>query len=115
MNANTIFLIDALALSMALYFTAYLLYGRFKHRPFVGEHMPGTSGHKAFLKLVKSNKYLAVSIIVILFFILNVIFDVRRILGRPSSHSILVVVPIMIALTYIIATLLLPKILLGKK
>ncbi len=99
---------------MGLHFTTYLIYGRVKNKSLVGNYKPGTPGYDTFRKLVDSNKYLAISVTITLVFIVNTMFDVRRILHGSSSHSILLVVPVMVVLAFLLLFMLMPT-MLGKK
>jgi len=71
-------------------------------------------GYDTFRKLI-SNKILAISIVVTLFFIVNAIFDARRVLKSPYSHSVLIVAPVMVVAAFVILFPLLSKILAPKR
>ncbi len=115
MNANGSFIFDILLFSIGLHFSLYLIYGRITGRPLVGPYQPKAPGYKTFLKLVNNTKYLAITIIVTLFFTLNTVLDVARILRSSSSHSILVVAPLIVVLAFGISIPVLTRILIPRK
>lgn len=108
------YLIDILLVFTGLFGIVYILYGRATQKVLIGGHKPGTPSYDAVMRFVKNTKYLVIAVGTTLFFLINTIFDVRKILQSDQSHSILIVAPIMVIVTYALVFIMLPVV-FGKK
>jgi hypothetical protein len=115
MNASAGYFLDVILGISAIFFVINLLYGRIKRKALIGGYKPGVPGYEAFSKWVNSNRNLTVAVVVAIFFIVNAIFDARKILEDPNAPtSLLVVAPVMVVLAFFIIVLVLPKILIKR-
>ena len=114
MNSSMNFVIDVMMLVIGMHFIAYMLYGRLRRRPLVGDYKPGDHGYAAFLRFVNNNKYLASAVALTAFFALTTLLDVRRILDASSSSSILIWVPVLVVASLFVMLYIMSS-LLGKK
>ena len=113
MDTHANYFIDVLFSITGLFFATYIIYGRVKRKPLIGDYKAGTPGYEAFRKIVENNKYLAITILGVLFFVVSAAFDARTILHSSSSRAILIVAPILNVLVFLIGVVLTPFI-LGK-
>ncbi|HEY5668039.1 MAG TPA: hypothetical protein VIR03_02625 [Candidatus Saccharimonadales bacterium] len=114
MNAAQNFFIDVILVEMSLFFIVYLIYGRTKQKPLVGNYRPGDAGYQTFKNLVSNTKVLFFSIAAVVIATIDLITSSRAVLHSKASHSILVVAPIMATAGMLIVLLVLP-VLLAKK
>jgi|GEM_PF-2848861 len=99
MNANLKYFVDVLLLISGLFFVFYLVYGRAKRKPLIGNYEPGKIGYEEFIKLVTNLKVLVVATAITMFFIFRVVIDAQDIL-HYSSVSILLIPVVLILLSF---------------
>lgn len=108
------FVADVLCFAMSLLFLVYIIYGKSKRKSIIGGYKPGTPGYDVFLRFVNNKKYLVLIASATAIFTVNLGFAVKDVLKSDSSHSILIVVPIMVIAAFAISIFVLPGV-LGKK
>jgi len=86
---------------MSLFYVVYIIYGRVKRKSIIGNYRPGVPGYDVFRKII-ANKFLVISSILAVFFILNAIFDARRVLQSSYSDSVLIVAPVGVILLFLL-------------
>lgn len=104
MNPNTAFTFDVLFLAIGLYALVSIIYGRVKHKTFIGDYYgPGGPGHGMFMKFVKNNVYLSLVVIATLLAASSMVYDVFRVLEQPSStYSIFIVGPAVVIIGFVV-------------
>ena len=105
MNPNMAYSTDVTLAFMSLFFIAYIIYGRINNRSLIGGYKQGVPGYEVFRKII-TNKYLAISSVLAVLFILNAVLDARRVLQSPYSDSVLVIAPVGIILLFSVIVLI---------
>jgi hypothetical protein len=106
---------DVILVGLGLLFIVYIVYGRIKRRSIFGNCKPGDPGYAEFLKFINNSKFLILATLGTLFFFVSAILDAKDILKETTSHSILVVAPIMVGLGFLGLAMIIPRMLIGKR
>ena len=99
MDPDIAYFMDIMLAFISFFYVAYIVFGRIKNRALVGGYKPGRPGYDLFRKII-STKYLVISSVLAVFFVINAIFDARRVLESSYSSSVLIVAPIFTALLF---------------
>lgn len=104
MNVNLEFSISVIAVTIGLFFITYLIYGRIKKRPLVGNYKPDEPGYAIFINLTTKTKYLLISSVVTLLLSVKLVFDVMAVLQSSASKTVLISAPVMALLSLFVST-----------
>lgn len=114
MGPHASYFLDVTFSVVGLFLITYIVYGRTKKKPLIGESNATKRDYHIFRRIVGNNRYLAITVLGTLFFIVNAAIDMWTILRSSSPHTILVVAPVLNILLLFIAIALAPS-LLGQK
>lgn len=108
MPSNIAFFYDILFGFLSLFSVIYIIYGRIRGKALIGGYRPGKPGYGAFRKII-SNRNLIIAVALVLFFTVSTILDADKVLNGPSpQHSILIIAPILVITTFLLAILIIP-------
>lgn len=115
MTPSIAFFYDVSFLAICLHFIVYIIYGRVRRKPLIGNYRPGEPGYKAFIKIVDNNTYLTFAILGCLLATAALIYDAYRILQQPDyTHSVLISTPVLVVVIFVATSIVVPIVLARK-
>lgn len=98
-------ILHSLAVMFGLFAAAYLLYGRIKRKPLIGDYKPGTPAYNEFIRIIDGKWYPALTAAAVIFSVIDLIIVVATLINGPYPKVLLAAAPVILFAVFLLGLL----------